>query len=121
MSNVRPHMPHALAVGDRVRLSGGYDFEPRWLAGEPSYSGAVLAFIPGQNELPAAVVRLDAPITVEETTGEVVVLELRYVGTTWEEKETVHIELCGFIPDAVAFKLRPHGKWVESHATYIRV
>lgn len=114
-------MASALAIGDRVRLGGGYDFELRWLAGRPGHSGVVLAFIPGQNEPPAAVVRLDAPLTVAETTGEVVVLELRYVGADWKETETVHVELCDFMPEPVASKVRRHGKWVESHATYIRV
>jgi hypothetical protein len=114
-------MTSALAVGDRVRLSGGYEFEPHWLAGNSGYFGAVRAFIPGQNETPAAVVRLDEPITFEGTTGDVVVLELRYVGAKWKATETVHVELCEFMPEPVASELRRYGKWIESHATYVRL
>lgn len=114
-------MSAQLSVGDRVRLSGGYDFEPRWLSGKLSYTGVVIAFIPGQNELPAAVLQLDAPITFGGTEGSIVVLELRYVGVAWNETEIVHIELCDFMPENNASASRRHGKWVESHATYRRI
>ncbi|MGO9496411.1 MAG: hypothetical protein ACLQA5_06820 [Solirubrobacteraceae bacterium] len=48
---------HVLTVGDRIRVSGGYDYQPDWLAGGTGYTGTVVAFIPGQNEREAAVVR----------------------------------------------------------------
>jgi len=114
-------MSKSLAVGDQVELSGGYDMEPSWLGGQSSYRGIVSAFIPGQNSQPAAVVKLGVPITADGVTGDVVVLELRYVGATWKDTETVHVELCDFVPDAKASQLRRRGKWVESHATYRRV
>lgn len=95
--------------------------EPKWLAGHDYYLGAVAEFIPGQNQNPAAVVKLDNAITFDDTTGDIVVLELRYVGANWKEKETVHIELCDFMPDAATWKTRKQGKWVESHATYAKL
>jgi len=107
-----------LNVGDKIRLSGGYDMEPKWLAGKNFHSGTVTEFIPGQNQTPAAVVKLDAPITFDETTGDIVVLELRYEGAKWAEKEIVHVELCNFIPEPASWKFRKQGKWVESHASY---
>lgn len=113
-------MSEALVVGDRVRLSGGYDYEPRWLPYGQSYMGTLVAFMPGQNSEPAAVVKLDAPITVDAVTGEMLVLELRYKGASWRETETVHVELCSFIPEARPWQERERGKWVESHATYRR-
>lgn len=114
-------MAAALSIGDRIRIAGGYEYEPRWLNGKPGYLGTVERFIPGQNATPAAVVKLDAPITVEGTTGDILVLELRYVGANWEAKETVHVELCDFSPEPKAWSQRQQGKWVESHASYERM
>ena len=113
-------MSGSLSVGDRVQLSGGYDYEPAWLCGKPHYEGVVTSFIPGQNSNLAAVVQLDGPITVEDTTGNMVVLELRHVGADWKDTETVHVELCDFVPEARSWQQRRQGKWVESHATYRR-
>jgi hypothetical protein len=110
-----------LKVGDRIRLSGGYDMEPKWLAGNDCYFGAITEFIPGQNQTPAAVVKLDHAITFDDTTGDIVILELRYEGAKWMEKETVHIELCDFVPEAASWKSRKRGKWVESHASSVKV
>jgi hypothetical protein len=114
-------MPQSLSVGDQVSLTGGYDFEPAWLAGKPACLGVVTAFIPGQNQAPAAVVKLDAPITVEGCTGEVVVLERRYASAEWMETGTVHVELCDFTPEPKTRQHRRQGKWVESHASYKRL
>ena len=114
-------MPTEVFVGDRIRLSGGYDQGPGWLCGASHFDGVIAAFIPGQNVQQAAVVRLESPITFEGVTGEYVVLELRYGGAEWNETDTVHVELCDFYPEAKAWQHRRQGKWVESHATYKRV
>jgi len=107
-----------LKVGDRVRIFGGYDMIPRWLCGGNEHIGTVILFMPGQNEETAAVIELDSPVTVEETTGDIIILELRYVGAKWQDRETVHIELCDFEPEPRPWKERKQGKWVESHASY---
>jgi hypothetical protein len=110
-----------LQAGDRVRLSGGYDFEPAWLSGKASVEGTVAAFIPGQNKNPAAVIKLDEPISAEGATGDALVLELRYVGANWGSTEIVHVELCNFMPEPKRWQDRRQGKWVESHATCERL
>lgn len=51
------------AVGQRLKLWGGYDPEPQWLAGKEFHIGTVERFISGQNKKKAMVVRLDSPIT----------------------------------------------------------
>jgi hypothetical protein len=107
-----------LHVGDRLRLYGGYDMEPRWLNGKETLTGKCVAFIKGQNKQPAAVVELDEPISFDDITGKTVVLELRYVGASWTKSEVVHVELCDFIPEDKAWKDRAQGVWVESHASY---
>jgi len=110
-----------LKLGDRVKLYGGYDMEPRWLCGKAAHFGTVSSFIPGQEKEQAVVIKLDAPITVDDVKGDIVVLELRYVGATWKKHETVHIELCDFEPEPKTWSERRQGKWVESHASYERI
>ncbi len=103
-------MPTEVFVGDRIRLSGGYDQGPGWLCGASHFDGVIAAFIPGQNVQQAAVVRLESPITFEGVTGEYVVLELRYGGAEWNETDTVHVELCDFYPEAKAWQHRRQGQ-----------
>ena len=81
----------------------------------------ITRFIHGQNESPAVVARLDAPISMDQITGQIVVLELRYKGAGWDHANTVHIELCDFEPESKAWKDRKQGKWIESHATCEKV
>jgi hypothetical protein len=117
-----------LQVGDRVRVSGGYDMDPKWLAANrEGYEGTVVAFIPGQNEQSAAVVHLDEELTLPEGAGAAhesvhgshLVLELGHVGTDWSTPTPrVHVELCDGPPEPRAWSDRPQGAWVESHATY---
>jgi hypothetical protein len=108
-----------LQVGDKIELSGGYDYDPIYLKNPQATnrSGTVIQFIKGQNEEPAAVVRLDQTISGQQITGDVVVLELRYVGQTWQEPTPVHIELCDFMPEDKPWKDRKQGEWVEAAAT----
>ena len=98
-----------IVVGDRVRISGGYDVEPVWLHGELFYTGTICSFIPGQNSTPALVVELDHPIKVDAVTGRTVVLELRYEDAVWTEENVVHVELCDFVPEAKPWQHRRQG------------
>lgn len=116
-------------IGVRVRLSGGYDYAPTWLGDRTAMSGTVVAWIPGQNQLPACVVEFDEPLTAQgltrgtksTLTGRYAVLELRHVGETWRQDGVVHVELCQEMPDAAAWTERRNGAWVESNATYLVV
>jgi hypothetical protein len=99
-------------------LSGGYDWNPSWLQGQKYHTATITRFIPGQNDAPAVVAHLDTPISVNDVTSQVVVLDLRYQEASWDRANTVHIELCDFEPEAKTWKDRRQGKWIESHATY---
>jgi hypothetical protein len=103
--------------------------EPAWLGGRDAVDGVVAKWIAGQNAEPACVVELDEPLTAtgsvkgqtQTITGRVLVLEQRYVGATWADRGTVHVELCDFDPDDTSWATRRAGAWVESHASYTRV
>ncbi len=113
-----------LNIGDKIELSGGYDFEISYLKNPPAdkRTGRVIQFITGQNKTPAAVAKLDQIISGDKITGDIVVLELRYQGATWTDNTfTVHIELCDFIPDNKPWKDRKQGEWVEAAATLKKI
>lgn len=113
--------PDSLEIGDLVRLSGGYHFEPEWLAGMESVRGSVVAFLPGQNENPAAVIKLDELLSYKNLTDSIAVLELRYADATWGENQVVQVELCDFMPEQTPWPNRRKGRWTESHATCTRI
>lgn len=86
--------------------------------------GIIEAWIPGQNDNLACVVKLDSPLTAEgdvrgrrqTVTGRYVVLETRYADQAWGRTGTVHIELCEAMPASQPWADRTVGAWVESHA-----
>ena len=108
-----------LEVGDKIEIFGGYDYDPLFLKNPPAdkRTGTVVDFIAGQNKSKAAVVQLDDKITGNNITGDIVVLELRYVDQTWNDPSPVHIELCNFIPENQQRKDRKQGEWIEAAAT----
>ena len=109
---------HELHIADRVRVHGGYDYDPEFLKNPPdkARTGVVVKFIPTPSGKGAAVVKLDFPITCKGVTGDHFVLSLRQEGQTWTTKGPVHLELCDFLPEDKLFEDRKQGLWVESHA-----
>lgn len=122
----------SLSVGDRVRVFGGYDMDPAWLAADAGgYEGRVLRFVrrPGDGRPPAAVVALDrelvlpegAGATTDPVRGGFLVLLLGHVGTDWATPAPrIHVTLCQSPPDQLPWTATEEGSawWVESHATY---
>ena len=122
ISNIKPadfKLTRPLQAGDKIELSGGYDYDPVYLRNPRSSRrhGTIIKWIKGQDKEPAAVVRLDQKISGEKITGDIVILELRYVGQTWQQPTPVHIELCDFMPEDKTWKDRKQGEWVEAAAT----
>ena len=105
-------------------MSGGYESRPTWMGGKQSFDGTIVRFVPGTHEPRAAVVRLDAPISLTDVrngktvAGDVLILELRFLGAQWKDSETVQIELRNSLPERKPATERSHGLWVESHAIY---
>jgi hypothetical protein len=112
------HMAGKPGIGDRVRVGGGYDMEPQWLAGRQYYSGTVKAVIPRQNDTTAPVVEIAEDAVRGNYSGKYLVLGLRDAGAKWLETGTVHVELCDSGPQAKSWQQAKQGKRVESHATY---
>ncbi|WP_028762909.1 hypothetical protein [Shewanella colwelliana] len=108
-----------MKIGNSVKLSGGYDYEPKWLPYDEHVIGEVIKFIPGQNSELAAVIKLPKSITVDSTTGNILVLELRHEGAKWVEEGIVHLELCDFMPDDIRWQDRRQGLWAEAAASYV--
>ena len=115
-----------LDVGDRIRVFGGYEMQPEWLAGAPEgYVGTVIEFLPGQGEQAAPLVELDVEADIPQlrdlgrVRGRYLVLELGHAGADWSTtRPRTHVELCDFRPEARPWKDRRQGAWVESHATW---
>jgi hypothetical protein len=110
----------ALEIGDRIELFGGYYYDPLFLKNPRADKrmGTVINFIPGKNQSKAAVVRLHDKIKGNNISGDLAVLELRYVDQTWSESSPVHIELCDFMPEDNPWKDRRQGEWIEAAATF---
>jgi hypothetical protein len=63
---------HLLTIGDRVLVEGGCEMDPAWLGASGSrHLGTVVAFIPGQNDQPAAVIALDEELVLPNGAGAV--------------------------------------------------
>ena len=103
-----------LSESDRVRIHGGYDYDPEFLKDPPLRQriGTVDRFIPTSSGNGAAVVKLDFPITCKGITGDVLVLTLRQEGQTWATEGPVHLELCDFDPEDKICNERKQGIWV---------
>ena len=114
----------SVRVGDRLRLSGGYDSAPRWLGTRDSIDGDVLA-LDGGNEAPQyAVIRLTEPISFEGLSSDIVTLRLRFKNARWGDHGTVHVELWRDVPERgeiSSSEANDRRRWIESHATYRRL
>jgi hypothetical protein len=101
-----------------VRLFGGYEAPHEWLGGHEDVRGTIEEFIPGDADVPMAVVKLDEPLDGGGSRGSWVALQLRYVGAEWTNVGIVHVELLESRPPALPPRQRQLGPHLESHASY---
>jgi hypothetical protein len=92
----------AVKLGDRIKIAGGYDTDSL-LRRVGELRGTVVSFVHGyEPRIYAAVVRLDSPIAADGITGDVLLMELRYTGASWDGgppgSQTVGLDLCSQIP-----------------------
>jgi hypothetical protein len=128
-------------IGDRVRVTGGFDQDPDWLEGKDGYTGSI-TLVEGDH----AIVELDEVMELEwrgknggfedfgegsfrkrglepRPRGQWLALMHGWAGQDWREPiGRLHVGLCASPPN---FKKMPFGGgigvWVESHATMILV
>jgi hypothetical protein len=116
-----------LKVGDRVHVGAGYDMEPEWLQGGTGYTGTVEEFLTVINtgrKDETAIIRLDAPLSLQGVTASMLQLSLRHEGARWADTGSCHAVLCAQRPPQDRddwFRDKAHFAWVESHATYKKI
>jgi len=114
-------MKKELKIGDKIEISGGYDYNIRWLrkieAGK--VLGVVKEVFGKDNSKTNAIVELDDKIKVDKFEGKYLILSTRYENQEITElKGTVHLELFDFYPESKPWNERKQGEWIESHASY---
>jgi hypothetical protein len=123
-------------VGDRVLVTGGYDFEPDWLQGGYGYTGTIrelrgkfaVVLLDSELRLPSidrkdpawriAGRRIDDPERIGSPRGTWLLLQQGWVGSVWNEPtDRLHVVLCIEEPMIeAALSNEVTGAWVESHA-----
>ncbi|MFN7044692.1 MAG: hypothetical protein ACK4M1_05810 [Flavobacterium sp.] len=111
-----------MKVGDKIELSGGYDYEIAYLENPRASSriGTVISFIRNSRKYEdySAIVKLTEAITVNGKTSDILVLTTRYEKQTWIYTGIVHLVLCETIPENKQLAEK-YGEWIEAAASYI--
>lgn len=104
--------------GDRIRISVQCDVNPEWPCDAADCEGEITALIAVTGGAPAAVVRLERPLTARGVTSRFVLLHPHDV---WRRRGGVHVELLGMA--AVYQRLTKPGpeRWIGRDVTYERV
>jgi hypothetical protein len=119
-------MVRSLQTDDRVRVYGGYDPEPDWLAQSPEgYVGTVTAFVDGWGDAPSAVVELDKELSVSTSwgvtaRGRFLVLTFAWMEMDWSTPgPRLHVCLLEAQPnDGPVSEAEFKRTLVESHASW---
>ncbi len=113
-----------LSVGDRIRLFGGYDYEPEWLHDRPEHFAKVLSFfdngIEGRDSHSrlSASIEFEQPIEYKGLTGRFGFMMGRWEGQTWDPTGVVHLHLSAQVVGSASDVAAVEYVWLESHASY---
>ena len=113
-----------LSPGDRIRLFGGYDFDPPWLKNRSHYQATVLKFFDNEidkrrgDERLSALIEFDEPISFDGLEGRFGVILGRWEGQEWEKKGVVHVHLLSREISSASEITKDSSRWMESHASY---
>ena len=111
-------------IGDRLVVTGGYEYDPNWLKGKEGCVGTVIRFLwEGENRKRKLVLDLGEDFTTCEFKGRYLILFLRDPGDDWEDEGVVHVVVGNAIPKdvesiGVAADPKSGFKWVEAAASY---
>jgi hypothetical protein len=110
-----------LKIGDRIELSGGYDYEIKYLENPPARErvGTVINFMRNSRKFEdySAIVKLDGLITANSVISDIIILSTRYENQEWGYTGIVHIVLCLEIPKNI--ENEKFGERIEAAASYI--
>ncbi len=113
-----------LEPGNRIKLFGGYDMEPRWLSERDSCHATVLKFFDNRiehrngDERLSAVIEFDEPVTFGGLKGKYAVILGRWEGQKWEKNGVVHVYLLNREISEPSEITADNSRWMESHASY---
>ena len=111
-------------IGDRLEVTGGYDYDPKWLKGKEGCVGTVVGFLwEGEDRRQKLVLDLGEDFHTCEFKGRYLVLFLRNPGSQWEDEGVVHVVVGSSIPkdvESIGVTSDPKSgfKWVEAAASY---
>jgi hypothetical protein len=111
-------------IGDRLLVTGGYDYNPRWLKGRDGCVGTVIRFLwEGNDRKRKLVLDLGEDFHTCEFSGRYLILFLRYPGSSWEDEGIVHVVVGNSTPkdgQSIGVTSDPNSgfKWVEAAASY---
>ncbi len=113
-----------LEIGDRIKLSGGYDNNPLWLKGGSGYNAKVTGFFDNETEgrrddsRISASIEFDKEIEYEGIKGKYGFILGRWEGQKWEKSGTVHCHICSVPISKASDITKENTVWAESHAHY---
>ena len=116
-----------LKVGDKIKLFGGYDWDPPWLKAHDCFLATILRFFDNGiekrngDERLSATIEFDNPITFKNITGKYGVILGRWEGQKWESTGVVHVHLSNTEIFNSKDMNESNSVWMESHASYERV
>lgn len=111
-------------IGDKLLVTGGYDYNPRWLKDREGCMGTVVRFLwEGNDRRSKLVLDLGEDFHTCEFSGRYLILYLRKPGSSWEDNGVVHVVVGNSIPRdvesiGVASDPKSGFKWVEAAASY---
>lgn len=111
-------------LGDKLLVTGGYDYNPRWLRGREGCVGTVVRFLwEGSDRKKKLVLDLGDDFSTCEFRGRYLILFLRDPDSDWEDKGVVHVVVGNSIPrdvESIGVASDPKNgfKWIEAAATY---
>ena len=111
-------------LGDRLLVTGGYDYDPKWLKGREGCVGTVIRFLwEGEDRKRKLVLDLGQDFTTCGFSGRYLILYQRKPSITWEDEGEVHVVVGNSIPKdvesiGVASDPKKGFKWVEAAASY---
>ena len=114
-----------LKVGDRIKVSGGYDMDPPWLKGGSGYIAVVTGFFDNNIEKREGDSAISASIEFENEVeykginGKYGFLLGRYEGQTWDaENHGEHVHISSVPINSNTDIKEELSVWAESHASY---